>query len=52
MNNSIEESDQRSWKIRFADGTIGICYGTYDGTAEIADLKKDLHGGSYTIERM
>lgn len=23
-----EESERRSWKIRFADGTIGICYGT------------------------
>ena len=45
-----EESERRSWKIRFADGTIGICYGTYDGAAVIADFKKDLYGGSYTIE--
>lgn len=45
-----EESERRSWKIRFDDGTIGICYGTYDGAAAIADLKKDLYGGNYTIE--
>lgn len=45
-----EKSERRSWKIRFADGTIGICYGTYDGATVIADFKKDLYGGSYTIE--
>lgn len=45
-----EELERRSWKIRFADETIGICYGTYDGATVIADLKKNLYGGSYTIE--
>lgn len=34
-----EELERRSWKIRFADGTTVI-----------ADLKKNLYGGSYTIE--
>lgn len=32
-----EKSERRSWKIRFADGTIGICYGTIDGATMIAD---------------
>ena len=45
-----EELERRSWKIRFADGTIGTCYGTYNGATVIADLKKNLYGGSYTIE--
>lgn len=45
-----EKSERRSWKIRFADGTIGICYGTIDGATMITELKKDLYGGSYTIE--
>ena len=45
-----EESERRSWKIRFADGTIGICYGTSDGAAVIADLRKDLYGGDCIIE--
>lgn len=40
----------RTWKIRFSDGTVGVCYGTRQGAAEIADLKKDLYGGNYTIE--
>lgn len=40
----------RIWIIRFADGTTGSCYGTREGAAEIADLRKDLYGGSYTIE--
>ena len=39
-----EESERRSWKIRFADGT------TYDGAAVIADLRKDLYGGDCIIE--
>lgn len=50
MKKSTREQDRRSWKIRFSDGTIGICYGTIDGAAMIADLRKDLYGGSYTIE--
>lgn len=45
-----EKSERRYWKIHFADGTIGICYGTYDGAAVIADLRKDLYGGGYIIE--
>lgn len=45
-----EKSERGSWKIRFADGTIGICYGTIDGATMIAELRKDLYGGSYTIE--
>lgn len=43
--------ENRIWKIRFADGTVGSYWGTYDGVAMIAELKKDLYGGSYTIER-
>lgn len=50
MKKSTREQDRRSWKIRFSDGTIGICYGTIDGATMIADLRKDLYGGSYTIE--
>lgn len=42
--------ENRIWIIHFADGTVGSCWGTYDGAAMIADLKKDLYGGSYTIE--
>lgn len=42
--------ENRIWIIRFADGTVGSCYGTKDGATEIADLKKDLYGGDYTIE--
>lgn len=42
--------ENRIWKIRFADGTVGSCWGTYDGVAMIAELKKDLYGGGYTIE--
>lgn len=41
----------RTWKIRFSDGTVGIYHGTRQGAAEIADLKKDLYGGNYIIER-
>lgn len=42
--------ENRIWIIYFADGTVGVCYGTRQGAAEIADLKKDLYGGNYTIE--
>ena len=42
--------ENRIWKIRFADGTVGSCWGTKEGAAEITDLKKDLYGSSYTIE--
>lgn len=42
--------ENRIWIIHFADGTVGSCRGTRDGAAEIADFKKDLYGGSYTIE--
>ncbi len=42
--------ENRIWLIRFADGTVASCWGTKDGTAELAELKKDLYGGSYTIE--
>lgn len=38
------------WIIRFSDGTVGSCYGTREGTIELADLRKDNYGGSYTIE--
>lgn len=38
------------WIIRFSDGTIGSCYGTRSGAAEIAELRKEDYGGSYTIE--
>lgn len=41
---------RKIWTIRFSDGTIGYCYGTRSGAAEIAELRKDDHGGSYTIE--
>lgn len=40
----------RIWIIRFADGTVGSCYGTSEGAIEFADLRKDNYGGSYTIE--
>lgn len=42
--------ENRIWIIRFADGTVGSCWGTIDGAVMIADLRKDLYGGSYTIE--
>ena len=38
------------WIIRFIDGTVGSCYGTRKGAIELADLRKDDYGGSYTIE--
>lgn len=38
------------WIIRFADGTVGSCCGTREGAIELADLRKDNYGGSYTIE--
>lgn len=41
---------RKIWIIRFSDGTIGSCYDTRSGAAEIADLRKDDYGGSYTIE--
>ena len=50
MKKLRSEQDRRSWKIRFSDETIGICYGTHDGAAEIADLRKNLYGGDYTVE--
>lgn len=46
-----EKTEKRSWKIRFADGTVGIYCGTYDRAVAIADLRKDLYGGNCTIER-
>ena len=42
--------ENRIWIIRFADGTVGSCWGTRGGAIEIAELKKDLYGGNYTIE--
>nr|DAY90012.1 MAG TPA: hypothetical protein [Caudoviricetes sp.] len=39
------------WIIRFSDGTVGSCYGTREGAIELADLRKDDYGESYTIER-
>lgn len=50
MKKHVREPDRGTWKIRFADGTVGICLGTYEGAAEIAELKKDLYGGDYRIE--
>ena len=50
MKKHAREPDRGTWKIRFADGTIGICLGTYEVAAEIAELKKDLYGGDYRIE--
>ncbi len=41
---------RKIWIIRFADGTVGSCYGTREGAIELADLRKDNYGGSYTIE--
>lgn len=41
---------RKIWIIRFADGTVGNCYGTREGAIELADLRKDNYGGSYTIE--
>lgn len=38
------------WIIKFADGTVGSCYGTREGAVELADLRKDDYGGGYTIE--
>ena len=38
------------WIIRFSDGTVGSCYGTREGAIELADLRKDDYGESYTIE--
>lgn len=40
----------RIWIIRFADETVGSCCGTREGAIELADLRKDNYGGSYTIE--
>lgn len=40
----------RIWSIRFFNGTAGSCYGTREGAIELADLRKDDYGGSYTIE--
>ena len=42
--------ETRIWIIRFADGTVGGCWGTKDGATEIAELKKNLYGGSFVIE--
>lgn len=39
------------WIIRFSDGTVGSCYGTREEAIELADLRKDDYGESYTIER-
>ncbi len=56
MKKSTREQDKENsmenqiWIIHFADGTIASCWGTYDGAAMIADLRKDLYGDSYTIE--
>ena len=33
-----------------SDGTIGSRHGTRSGAAEIAELRKEDYGGSYTIE--
>lgn len=41
---------RKIWLIKFSDGTIGSCYSTRPGAAEIADLRKEDYGGSYTIE--
>ena len=41
---------RKIWIIRFSDGTIGSCYGTRSGAAEIAELRKEDYGESYTIE--
>lgn len=41
---------RKIWIIRFSDGTIGSYYGTRSGAAEIAELRKEVYGGSYTIE--
>jgi hypothetical protein len=41
---------RKIWIIRFSDGTISACYGTRSGAAEIAELRKEVYGGSYTIE--
>lgn len=43
-------SMRKIWIIRFSDGTVGSCYGTREGAIELADLRKDDYGGSYTIE--
>ena len=43
-------SMRKIWIIRFSDGTIGSCYGTRSGATEIAELRKEDYGGSYTIE--
>lgn len=43
-------SMRKIWIIRFSDGTIGSCYGTRSGAAEIAELRKEDYGGSYTME--
>ena len=40
----------RIWIIRFFNGTVGSCYGTREGAIELADLRTDDYGGSYTIE--
>ena len=50
MRKKSKKPVRTTWKIRFSDGTVGVCYGTRQGAAEIADLKKDLYGGNYTIE--
>ena len=41
---------RKIWIRRFSDGTIGSCCGTRSGAAEIAELRKEDYGGSYTIE--
>lgn len=50
MRKKLKKPDRGTWKIRFADGTVGICLGTHEGAAEIAELKRDLYGGDYRIE--
>lgn len=43
-------SMRKIWIIRFSDGTISSYYGTRSGAAEIAELRKEDYGGSYTME--
>ncbi len=50
MRKKLKKPDRGTWKIRFTDGTVGICLGTHEGATEIAELKKDLYGGDYIIE--
>lgn len=40
------------WRIRYADGTVGYRLWEKEDAIKDAERKKDLYGGSYTIEEV